>query len=427
MRSIAAAFYRTLLTTQLLPPQKMLQYQRQLIEALVRHARAYVPFYRDTGRLDVLFDNSNNIDWSRWCDVPIFSRHEAQNNRNALVSEYVPANMGKTISGATTGSTGEPFDHLHTELQLAGESAISERFYSWYELDRCAAYGRIKGSSRGGSDPRGKIGANWNLQDATASLYILPIDSSLDQQIAWLHSARPRYLETFANLADVLFDHTRENHKPDIFINIGEILRGHLREKLDRQGIRAVDVYSSMEAGILAQECPHCKALHVTAETSLLELIDDLNREAQPGALGRVVVTPFYSYAMPLIRYELGDRAVATKDQQCSIKLPALREIVGRERQPFVLRGGERRWLPLRSSELSKYLNYRQFQIAQTAIGRIEIRVVDNRDELVKDVAGLNHLISTWMTEPTIVEVIKVETIERQPNGKLQDVVCQLQ
>ena len=271
------------------------------------------------------------------------------------------------------------------------------------------------------------IGANWNLHDATAPLYILPEGSSLDQQIAWLHSAKPQYLETYANLADVLFDHTHQIHKPGIFINIGEILRGHLREKLDRQGVQAVDVYSSMEAGILAQECPHCKALHVTAETSLLELIDDSNREAQPGALGRVVVTPFYSYAMPLIRYELGDRAIAAENQQCSIKLPALREIVGRERQPFVLRSGARRWLPLRSSELSKYLNYRQFQIAQTAIGRIEIRVVDNRDELVKDLAGLNHLISTWMTEPTIVEVIKVETIERQPNGKFQDVVCQLQ
>lgn len=112
----------------------MLQYQRHLIEQLVRHARVHVPFYRDTGRLEILFDNSDSVDWSRWRDVPIFSRHEAQTNRDALVAEHVPANMGAKILVSTTGSTGEPYIHLHTELQLAGESAVSERFNLWHAL-----------------------------------------------------------------------------------------------------------------------------------------------------------------------------------------------------------------------------------------------------------------------------------------------------
>src|SRR5581483_2193588 len=48
---IAQAFLLTLLRSQFLPADRMLSYQRGLLEQLLRHARAQVPFYRDSGRL----------------------------------------------------------------------------------------------------------------------------------------------------------------------------------------------------------------------------------------------------------------------------------------------------------------------------------------------------------------------------------------
>ena len=78
------AFFDTLMRTQFLQPDRMQAYQRGLLERLVRHARTQVPFYRDQGRLDPLFTPNDEIDWSRWTEIPVLTRAEAQRNEQAL-------------------------------------------------------------------------------------------------------------------------------------------------------------------------------------------------------------------------------------------------------------------------------------------------------------------------------------------------------
>ena len=53
------------------------------------------------------------------------------------------------------------------------------------------------------------------------------------------------------------------------------------------------------------------RTLHVNAESVLVEVVDDAGRPVAPGQSGRVVVTPFGSTPMPLIRYDQGDIVVA--------------------------------------------------------------------------------------------------------------------
>ena len=48
--------------------------------------------------------------------------------------------------------------------------------------------------------------------------------------------------------------------------------------------------------------------------------------------MGRVVVTHLHNYAMPLIRYEIGDYAIAGGNCDCGINLPVLERVVGRTR-----------------------------------------------------------------------------------------------
>ena len=60
---------------------------------------------------------------------------------------------------------------------------------------------------------------------------------------------------------------------------------------------------------------------------------------------GRVIVTRLYNYAMPFIRYELGDFAVAgTGPCACGRTLPVIARIKGRARNAFVFRDGSRMW-----------------------------------------------------------------------------------
>src|SRR5262249_31189179 len=83
------------------------------------------------------------------------------------------------------------------------------------------------------------------------------------------------------------------------------------------------------------------------------------------------------SYAMPLIRYELGDYAeVGTKNPRYGRTLPTLPRILGRYRNLFRFRDGTRIWPVATRFFLHEFMSLRQFQIVQTDFDHIEIRYV---------------------------------------------------
>ncbi len=70
---------------------------------------------------------------------------------------------------------------------------------------------------------------------------------------------------------------------------------------------------------------------HQNAEHVLIELVDEAGREVAPGELGRVLLTTLENFVMPLVRYEIGDYAVAASgDCSCGRTLPLIGRVVGR-------------------------------------------------------------------------------------------------
>ena len=97
-------------------------------------------------------------------------------------------------------------------------------------------------------------------------------------------------------------------------------------------GVPLVDVYSAEEVGYIALQCPEHEHYHVQAESVLVEILDERGAPAPPGETGRVVVTDLHNFAMPLVRYEIGDYAEVGEPCACGRGLPVLRRIVGRVR-----------------------------------------------------------------------------------------------
>jgi phenylacetate-CoA ligase len=104
--------------------------------------------------------------------------------------------------------------------------------------------------------------------------------------------------------------------------------------------------------------------------------------------IGRVVVTSLYNYAMPLIRYEIGDLAEAGSDRaRCRRGLPSLRRILGRYRNLFRFRDGTTVWP--QQMGLGKFIAHKQFQVVQTNHDHIEIRYVPAPTDQPIDLPGL--------------------------------------
>jgi phenylacetate-coenzyme A ligase PaaK-like adenylate-forming protein len=117
------------------------------------------------------------------------------------------------------------------------------------------------------------------------------------------------------------------------------MLRHHLWHRRDFEGplatirdwdVPLTDLYAADEAGCIALQCPDHEHYHVQSESVLVEVLDVEGRACAPGAVGRVVVTTLQNFAMPLVRYDIGDVAEAGDPCPCGRGLPVLRRIARR-------------------------------------------------------------------------------------------------
>lgn len=87
------------------------------------------------------------------------------------------------------------------------------------------------------------------------------------------------------------------------------------------------------ERAWIACDCEAAGGHHVAAESYIVEVLQD-GTPVAPGEEGDVVITDLNSFSVPLIRYQVGDRAVALDDAVCACGrgLPKIGQV--REPQP---------------------------------------------------------------------------------------------
>ena len=92
-----------------------------------------------------------------------------------------------------------------------------------------------------------------------------------------------------------------------------------------------VEEYGATETGSLAGQCPHGR-LHLWADRAIFEVQDPLTGRTTRDGHGRLVVTPLYREAMPLLRYLIEDEVdVSYEPCPCGWVLPTVR-VLGRYR-----------------------------------------------------------------------------------------------
>jgi len=121
----------------------------------------------------------------------------------------------------------------------------------------------------------------------------------------------------------------------------GEVTDEETRRYLESSfGCEVFDEYSSWDFGNGAWQCTRREGYHIDADLLILEVVRGDER-ASPGERGEIVVTNLMNYAMPLIRYRVGDVGVLDdKACSCGRGFPLLRSIEGRKADCFTLSGG---------------------------------------------------------------------------------------
>jgi len=414
-RAAVLALLFQLEQSQWLTGEQLRERQREQLTVLLRHARDTVPYYQ-----------------SRWPtqraarleELPILARRELQEHFEALKSEQIPSAHGPATESRTSGATGAPVRVLRTQLGQLFWSALTLREHLWHERDFAAKLAVIRQGVRAGETD------NWGPATAglvaTGPCVMLTPASSVAEQLEWLGRQRPAYLLTYpsnvvelASLAlaqGVRLEGLREVR------TIGESLGAETRALcLEAWGAPLTDFYSTQEVGYVALQCPGNEHYHVQAESVLVEVLDEQDRPCAPGRVGRVVVTDLHNFAMPLIRYELGDYAEVGEPCACGRGLPVLRRILGRVRNSLVTADGNRYWPTFGVRGFLDIAPVLQHQFVQKSFELVEARLVVASPLDADQEKRLAERIASRLPPGFRVRIAYRDRIPRSAGGKYED------
>jgi phenylacetate-CoA ligase len=202
---------------------------------------------------------------------------------------------------------------------------------------------------------------------------------------------------------------------------LGETVDQELRDLVNEHWhCRVSDVYSAEEVGCMAIECPETGGYHVQAEAVVLEVLDANGNQCKPGEVGEVVVTPLFNFAMPLLRYAIGDFAEVGGRCRCGRSLPLLTRIVGRKRNMLVLSDGRTYWPSFGTRRFAQIAPILQQQFHQSAPDRLEVRLVVAEPLNENQEAALKEQIQNALPAPFQINFEYVDEISKNAGGKFE-------
>jgi phenylacetate-CoA ligase len=407
--------------------------QSRRLAELLKHAYETVPFHRE--RLARAgFAPDRPVGTSGWQAIPLLTRRDLQDQGDALIASHVPEQFGRQETYRSSGSTGEPVQVVRTQLEQVYWRALTLRDHRWHgrDLEQTLCAIRVlphHGNVAGGEIVRRGWGAASSVLGATGKLAMIPIATDVRQQARWLVGHDPAYLLTYPSNLLAL---TEEFEARGLVLprlrelrTVGETLTPQVAERLRAfWNVPVVDLYSSEETGLLALQCPSGSGLyHVPAESVKLEVLDDHGRACAPGQVGRVVVTSLHNFAMPLVRYEIGDFAEAGPPCACGRGLPTLARIAGRRRNMLVLPDGGRQWPVVGLNAYRGIAPIRRAQMVQHDANRIEMRIVAQRPVTADEERRLTELIHHCIGDPFQLQFTYFDALPAGANGKFEDFI----
>jgi phenylacetate-CoA ligase len=177
---------------------------------------------------------------------------------------------------------------------------------------------------------------------------------------------------------------------------------------------------------LVGMECDEHHGLHLTADNLYVEFIRD-GRAARPGEAGEVVLTDLHNQAMPFLRYRNGDLGVPSHRRcPCGRGLPLMEEIQGRTLDLLRTPDGRRISGVFVPMFFKDYAWVEEFQLEQTALDRIEVRIKPNGGYAPDLLDGLHHDLEERLGRGIRFDFSVVDRIPVTPSGKHRPVVSRL-
>lgn len=402
------------------------KWKKKRLAHILERAALKVPYYRRQWETAV---KKNSNDWQTLGNWPVLHKDALRGNKKAFLTD--DANPTSLFLEQTSGTTGTPVEFWSDRTTMQSWYALAEaRWRRWYSVSRHDRWAIIGGqqvvSFKKGKPPFWVWNAGLN-QLYMSALHIKPdflthyLDAIRRYKIVYLYG----YSSSLYWLALAALENNITLNLKVVLTN-AEPLYDFQREAMQRAFNCPVrETYGLCEMVCAMSECEF-ERLHLWTDAGVAELLDDNDQPVNPGEAGRLVCTGFLNEVMPLIRYEVMDKArFAAADYQCPCgrSLPVVDKILGRLDDTIITKDGRK--LALLDIIFGAHLHIKEAQIVQETLDLIRILVVPADGWSEADGLEIKAALLERMGE-TEVRVEVVREIERTFAGKLRVMVSKI-
>ncbi|MBE3554412.1 MAG: phenylacetate--CoA ligase family protein [Thermicanus sp.] len=356
--------------------------QREKLKNLLFHSISTVPAYQGYGEL---LASSGEDPVAILEQLPLCTKKELRSNKERYLS--TTADRGSLIANKTGGSTGEAVQFYLDRKTVEYYEAARWQALSWWGIRLADKVVMILGNPAEYNVEQIKrhFRREWLLKNR----YVLPGYDLKKKEVAryirFIQEKKPVYLYGYASSLDLLAQYVVEEgipftHTLKGIVSTSETLYPHQRKRIEEAfSAPVINEYGAKDGGIIAYECPHGR-MHLIAPNLYVEIVDPFTGKLLPeGEVGEIVVTDLNNYAMPRLRYTMGDLGSLSGEHcPCGLPYPVLGSLEGRTDDLIVCRNGEKVPGHYIAHIGGTIKGFERYQVIQESIDRFVVKIVKN-------------------------------------------------
>ncbi|HCG99183.1 MAG TPA: capsule biosynthesis protein CapK [Actinobacteria bacterium] len=422
---------------QWLGPEQSRAMQEGQLRKLIQCAYTSVPYYHEAIKAANVIDASGCIDMRRFSNIPLLDKGIIRDRFDDLATGELKNR--KWFVNTSGGSTGEPIELIQDKEYDDWNRAIKLLYNQWTGYSLGSGEARLWGS-RGdmlvGRETLWTHTSRWMKNEVWMNAFQMKPEE-MRAYVRRLNAVKPTqilaYAESIYDLARLIEREGLQTHRPRSIVSSSGTLFPHMRETVERVFQAPVfDRYGSREMGNIACECAEHSGLHVSSPTHYVEVLHDDASPAQPGEVGEIVVTVLTNYAMPLIRYRIGDMGMwATAACACGRGWPVLKEVTGRVTDRFLKKDGTLVWGTFFTT-LFWHQNWAEkVQTIQEDYDHVRVLIVRSGtnctgEEIERGLSYVAEKIYATMGRDCRVDFEFVDEIDQTDSGKFRHTISKL-
>jgi phenylacetate-CoA ligase len=397
--------------------------QRERLDRLVRHARENVPYYRDLPRPSHRYDPDEAI-----ADTLARIQPLDKATYRDRWQEFIARNISlrRQIRVSTSGTTGTALRLWVTPQRLAENFAAVWRQRRLYGADlsdpNLTFNGRMIVPAHQKRPPFWRRNA-YAKQTLFSVYHMSP--QHLPFYVEAIHATPARYAQGYPSALHLVGRAMLEAGRPlppgrlvAVFTSSESLLSFQRAVIEEAFGAPVRDHYAASEQAVSMTACP-LNRLHVDMEYCIVEV--EPEEETETYVSGPLLVTGLGNDVLPFLRYRIGDVGTMAKTPcPCGRPGDSFFEIEGRVEDYVVTPDG--RLVGRLDHIFKEQLDIGEAQIVQDRDGALRVLVVPQPSWSDDSERSLRKEIHARLGDEIRVEIVRVESIPREPSGKFRAV-----